>query len=118
MKSTAPFHCEFSVLATTPWISSRCPATLVRFASSRSRTPAVMLFNASRGLSLFPLDSSLRDPFWFSLFVKGGNAFARFFGFARLHVILQCNIDIFCHRAGPKFFDQSFRLCQRARGGL
>ena len=25
-----------SMLATTPWISSRCPATLVRFASSRS----------------------------------------------------------------------------------
>jgi hypothetical protein len=42
----------FGMLATAPWISSRCPATLVRFASSRSRTPAVMLFNACRGLSL------------------------------------------------------------------
>jgi hypothetical protein len=42
----------FIVFTTTPWISSRCPATLVRFASSRSHTPAVMLFNASRGLSL------------------------------------------------------------------
>jgi hypothetical protein len=31
------------------WISSRCPASLVRFASSRSHTPAVMLFNASGG---------------------------------------------------------------------
>src|SRR6266581_8534762 len=40
------------MFATTPWISSRCPATLVRFASSRSHTPAVLLFNASRGLSL------------------------------------------------------------------
>ena len=48
----APLRNEFSVFATTPWISSRCPATLVRFASARSRTPAVMLFNASRGLSL------------------------------------------------------------------
>jgi hypothetical protein len=40
----------FSVLATTPWISSRCPATLVRFMSWHSRTPAVKLFNACRGL--------------------------------------------------------------------
>ena len=51
-RQAAPFRNMFSVLATTPWISSRCPASLVRFASSRSRTPAVMLFNASRGLSL------------------------------------------------------------------
>jgi hypothetical protein len=51
MKPTAPLRHDFSVFATTPWISSRCPATLVRFASSRSHTPAVMLFNASRGLS-------------------------------------------------------------------
>ena len=67
----------FSVFATTPWISSRCPASLVRLKlvlcphslaptlvvlpsmslgpplhSLGSRTPAVMLFNASRGLSL------------------------------------------------------------------
>ena len=28
------------------------PGYLVRFVSSRSRTPAVLLFNASRGLSL------------------------------------------------------------------
>ena len=52
MKPTAPFRNALSVLATTPWISSRCPASLVRFASLRSRTPAVMLSNASRGLSL------------------------------------------------------------------
>jgi len=52
MKPTARPRNEFSAFATTPWISSRCPATLVRFTSSRSRTPAVMLFNASRGLSL------------------------------------------------------------------
>ena len=44
MKPTAPPRNAFKVFATTPWISSRCPATLVRFASSRSRTPAVMLF--------------------------------------------------------------------------
>ena len=48
----SPLRCNFRVFATTPSISSRCPASLVRFASSRSRTPAVKLFNASRGLSL------------------------------------------------------------------
>jgi hypothetical protein len=30
----------------------------------------------------------LLDPFWFPLFVKGGNAFPGFFRFAGLHVIL------------------------------
>jgi len=77
MKPTAPRQGNLSALATTPWISSRCPASLVRLKlvlcphslaptlvvlpsmslgpplhSLRSRTPAVMLFNASRGLSL------------------------------------------------------------------
>jgi hypothetical protein len=52
MKPTAPPRNTFTVFATTPWISCRCPASLVRFASWRSHTPAVMLFNASRGLSL------------------------------------------------------------------
>ena len=52
MKPTVPSRNKFSVFATAPWISSRCPATLVRFASARSHTPAVMLFNACRGLSL------------------------------------------------------------------
>ena len=52
MKPTAPCGENLDVFATTPWISSRCPASLVRFASSRSRTPAVMSFNATRGLSL------------------------------------------------------------------
>src|SRR5207244_1841177 len=52
MTPTAPLRNKFIVFATTPWISSRFPASLVRFASARSRTPAVMLFNASRGLSL------------------------------------------------------------------
>jgi hypothetical protein len=47
----APFRSNLSVLATTPWISSGCPATLVRFSSPRSHTPAVLSFNASRGLS-------------------------------------------------------------------
>jgi hypothetical protein len=52
MKPTAPWQNDHILLATTPWISSRCPATLVRFASSPSRTPAALLFNASRDLSL------------------------------------------------------------------
>jgi len=51
MKPTAPLRNAFSMFATTSWISSRCPASLVRFALSRSRTPAVLLLNASRGLS-------------------------------------------------------------------
>ena len=51
MKPMAPLRYNFSVFATIPWISSRCPASLVRFAFSRSRTRAVMLFNASRGLA-------------------------------------------------------------------
>ena len=38
MKPTAPLRSEFSMFAATPWISSRCPASLVRFKSSRSRT--------------------------------------------------------------------------------
>ena len=37
-----PFRNEFSVFAITPSTSSRFPATLVRFTSSRSRTPAVL----------------------------------------------------------------------------
>src|SRR4029077_5750183 len=52
MKPTAPFRENFSVFATTAWISSRCPASLVRFVPSHSRTPAVLLLNANRGLSL------------------------------------------------------------------
>jgi hypothetical protein len=56
MKPTTPWRNEFRVFAAMPWISSRCPANLVRFASSRSRTPAVVLSNASRGLSLFSLE--------------------------------------------------------------
>src|SRR5438874_3902413 len=52
MKPTVPARGNFGVLATAPWIPSTCPASLVRLASSRSRTPAVLLFNASRGLSL------------------------------------------------------------------
>src|SRR5438034_3719999 len=73
----APFPDNFSLFAMAPWISSRCPATLVRLKlvlcphslaptlvvlpsmslgpplhSLGSRTPAVLFFNASRGLSL------------------------------------------------------------------
>lgn len=61
---------------------------------------------------------SLQHPLWIPLFVKGGNSFARFLRFTRLHVILQRKIDIFFHGAGPKFFNQSFRLCERARSAL
>ena len=35
-----------------PWISSKFPASLVRFVSSRSRNPAVLSCNDCRGLSL------------------------------------------------------------------
>src|SRR5438552_12677407 len=52
MKPTAPFGNKSRVFATTPWISSRFPASLVRFASSRSRTPAVLFSTMRRGLSL------------------------------------------------------------------
>ena len=52
MKPTVPPRGNFGVFATAPWIPSRCPASLVRLAYSRSRTPDVLLFNASRGLSL------------------------------------------------------------------
>jgi hypothetical protein len=58
LKPTALLRGNFSVFITTPWISSRLPASLVQFASSRSRTPAVMLFNASRGLSYAPCASA------------------------------------------------------------
>ena len=51
-KPTAPLRNEPSVFGTTPSTSSRFPASLVRFSSSRSRTPAVLFFNDSRGLSL------------------------------------------------------------------
>src|SRR5947208_15617363 len=52
MKPTAPLRGDFRVFATTPSTSSRFPASLVRFACSRSPTPAVLLFNDCRGLSL------------------------------------------------------------------
>src|SRR6266478_9925024 len=75
-EQAGPLQYNFSAFATTPWISSRCPATLVRLRrvrcphslaptfvvlpsmslgpplhSLRLRTPAVLLFSASRGLS-------------------------------------------------------------------
>ena len=50
-KLTALLRDNSSVFATTPWISSRWPVSLVRFAFSLSRTPAVKFSNASRGLS-------------------------------------------------------------------
>jgi hypothetical protein len=53
MKPTSPLRENFSVFATTPSTSSRFPASLVRFASSRSHTPAVLFFNDSRGSPLF-----------------------------------------------------------------
>jgi hypothetical protein len=53
MKPTAPLRGNFGVFATTPSTSSRVPASLARFASSRSRTPAVLFSTMRRGLSLF-----------------------------------------------------------------
>jgi hypothetical protein len=38
---------SFQASLAATWISSKTPASLVRFASSRSRTPAVLLFNGS-----------------------------------------------------------------------
>ena len=57
MKPTAPLRDNLSVFATTPSTSSRFPASLVRLASSRSRTPAVLLFSDSWLIS-FSLDES------------------------------------------------------------
>ena len=76
-RQAAQLQNKFRVFATTPWISSRFPASLVRLKlvrcphslaptlvalpsmslaprlhSLRSRTPAVLFFNDSRGLSL------------------------------------------------------------------
>ena len=53
MKPTAPLRGNFGVFATTPSTSSRVPASLVRFASSRSCTPAVLFSTMRRGLFLF-----------------------------------------------------------------
>jgi hypothetical protein len=78
VKPTAPLRSNHSVFGTTPWISSRCPGfpsaietrslpTLTRSYPRRftfyvawpaapfarlTHTPAVLLFNANRGLSL------------------------------------------------------------------
>jgi hypothetical protein len=78
MKPTVPFRNKSHVFATTPWIASSCPASLVRLKLVRcphslaptfvvlpsmslgpplhslgSRSPAVMLVDARRRLSLF-----------------------------------------------------------------
>ena len=52
MKPTAPDSMIAPMFATTLSTSSRLPASLVRLASWRSRTPAVLLCNDSGGLSL------------------------------------------------------------------
>ena len=51
-RQAASLQEDFSVFATTPWISSRHPPSLVRFVASRSRAPAVLFFSDCRGLSL------------------------------------------------------------------
>ncbi len=48
----AALRYKLSMFATTPSTLSRFPASRVRFVSTRSRTPAVLFFNNSRGLSL------------------------------------------------------------------
>jgi hypothetical protein len=50
-RPTASLRNKFSVFATTPSTWSRFPASLVRFPSSRSHTPALLFCNDSRGLS-------------------------------------------------------------------
>jgi hypothetical protein len=52
MKPTAPDRNNHSELATAPSTSSRFPAVLVRLATSRSRSPAVLFSTIARGLSL------------------------------------------------------------------
>jgi hypothetical protein len=56
MKPTAPPRNPSSVIAVTPWTSSRLPAAVVRFASSRSHTPAVLFFQRLPWLISFSLD--------------------------------------------------------------
>ena len=43
-------------------------------------------------------------PAWLALFVKGGDAFACFIRFARLHMIFQRKIDISLHGMPPELF--------------
>jgi hypothetical protein len=51
-RQAAPLRNKFSVFGANTLDFIQVPATLVRFASSPSRTPAVLLFNASRDLFL------------------------------------------------------------------
>jgi len=64
------------------------------------------------------LSQALLRPVRFPSFVKRRDAFARFGGFARAHVMLQRKIDIFFHRRRPKFFDQTLGLDDRVRRAL
>ena len=56
--------------------------------------------NRFRLLRLTPVLRS--HPAWLALFVKGGDAFARFVRFTRLHVIFQREIDVSLHGMPPK----------------
>jgi hypothetical protein len=42
-RQAAPLRNKLRVFATTPSISSRCPASLVRFAASHSRTRRIVI---------------------------------------------------------------------------
>ena len=57
-------------------------------------------------------------PVRFPSFVKRSDAFARFGGFARAHVVLQRKIDIFLDRTRPQFFDQTLGLRERIGSAL
>ncbi len=47
---------------------------------------------------------ALFHPAGLALFVKGGDAFARFVRLTRLHVVFQREIDVSLHGPPPKFF--------------
>ncbi len=82
----------------------------------RARQRAIPKRSVSTDVGL--VGSPLLHPVWRPLFVERRDAFARFGGFARLHVMLQGKIDIFFHRRRPKFFDQPLGLRERVRRAL
>ena len=45
-----------------------------------------------------------------ALFVKGGDPFFGFGGFARFQVVTEGTIDVLFHGGGPKLFHQAFRI--------
>ena len=64
------------------------------------------------------LSQALLRPVRFPSFVKRSDAFARFGGFARAHVMLQRKIDIFPNGGRAQFFDQTLGLRERIGSAL